>query len=181
MRIVFNTEYMYARMMYGHTAETTNFYASDLNFLSSSYSSKLFFDSRKKCQLSFADSPLIPGYSADTAFFACRGPLQSSGSQLRCAAANTEPLNGSRTWANQAYLNYRYGMERDPTPSQPSVAQSGSLKFGIDRILSTNFDIKAKEASTFRGKTSVKSDSVFLLYYISYAYDLVNIIQYFIM
>nr|XP_023695034.1 H2.0-like homeobox protein isoform X5 [Paramormyrops kingsleyae] len=56
---------MYARMMYGHTAETNNFYSFDLNFLSSSYSSKLFFDSRKKCQLSFADSPLIPGYSAD--------------------------------------------------------------------------------------------------------------------
>nr|XP_023695031.1 H2.0-like homeobox protein isoform X2 [Paramormyrops kingsleyae] len=148
---------MYARMMYGHTAETNNFYSFDLNFLSSSYSSKLFFDSRKKCQLSFADSPLIPGYSAGTALFACRGPLQPSGSQLRCAAANTEPLNGCRTWANQAYLNYRYGMERDPTPSQPSVAQSGSLKFGIDRILSTDFDIKAKEASTFRDTRNASS------------------------
>ncbi|XP_048829919.1 H2.0-like homeobox protein isoform X1 [Brienomyrus brachyistius] len=144
---------MYARMMYGHTAETNNFCASDFNFLSSCYSSKLFFDSRKKCQLSFADTPLIPGYSAGTALFACRGPLQSSGSPLRCATANTEPLN-ARTWANQAYLNYLYGMERDPTPPQPSAAQSTSLKFGIDRILSTDFDIKAKEASTFRDLVS---------------------------
>ncbi|KAL4630551.1 H2.0-like homeobox protein isoform X1 [Arapaima gigas] len=153
-----------------YTAGLSPFYASNLSLWSAYCSGGFALDSMKKPSfciadiLHVADAENMSGSSAIMAHLGPRAQVHSSGSPLRPSPVAPEPpVFGSRVSAASPY--HRHGIHvtsvsrvTGGSPQAPAPS-SKDLKFGIDRILSSDFDPKAKETSTLRDLTSIVSSN----------------------
>nr|XP_023695141.1 H2.0-like homeobox protein isoform X2 [Paramormyrops kingsleyae] len=144
-----------------YTAGLNPFYASNFSLWSAYCSSGFSLDSMKKPSFCIADilhvgdAENISGSSAVMAHMGPRAPVHASGSPLRPSPVTQEPcVFGSRVSSASPY--HRHGLHLTSvsrvtlnSPQAPAPS-SKDLKFGIDRILSTDFDPKAKETSSLR-------------------------------
>ncbi|XP_036406005.1 H2.0-like homeobox protein isoform X1 [Megalops cyprinoides] len=153
-----------------YTTGLNPFYPSNFSLWSAYCSSGFALDSMKKPSFCIADilhvgdAENIPGSSTLMAHLGPRAPVHSSGSPLRPSPVAPEPsVFGSRMSPASPY--HRHGIHltsvsRVTLNSQQAPAPSSKdLKFGIDRILSTDFDPKSKETSTLRDLTSIVSSN----------------------
>ncbi|KAG7460768.1 hypothetical protein MATL_G00202300 [Megalops atlanticus] len=153
-----------------YTTGLNPFYPSNFSLWSAYCSSGFALDSMKKPSFCIADilhvgdAENIPGSSTLMAHLGPRAPVHSSGSPLRPSPVAPEPsVFGSRMSPASPY--HRHGIHltsvsRVTLNSQQAPAPSSKdLKFGIDRILSTDFDPKTKETSTLRDLTSIVSSN----------------------
>ncbi|XP_029966308.1 H2.0-like homeobox protein isoform X1 [Salarias fasciatus] len=161
-----------------YTAGLNPFYASNFSLWSAYCAGGFAVDTMKKPSFCIADilqagdAENIPGSSALMVHMghhhhhhhhrAQQG--HSGGSPLRPAPVAPEPsLYGARMSPASAY--HRHGLQltsvsRTAFSSQQAPPPSSKdLKFGIDRILSTDFDPKCKEKSSLRDLTSIVSSS----------------------
>ncbi|XP_064196920.1 H2.0-like homeobox protein isoform X2 [Anguilla rostrata] len=149
-----------------YTTGLNPFYPSNFSLWSAYCSSGFALDSMKKPSFCIADilhvgdAENIPGSSALMAHLGPRAPVHASGSPLRPSPVAPEAcVFGSRVSPASPY--HRHGIHltsvsRVTLNSQQAPAPSSKdLKFGIDRILSTDFDPKSKETSTLRGPYAV--------------------------
>ncbi|XP_067098100.1 H2.0-like homeobox protein isoform X2 [Osmerus mordax] len=149
-----------------YTAGLNPFYASNFSLWSAYCTGGFAVDTMKKPSFCIADilqvgdTENIPGSSALMAHMGHRSQVQSSGSPLRPSPVAPEPsLYGARV--NPASPYHRHGihltsLSRTALSSQQAPPPSSKdLKFGIDRILSTDFDIKMKETTSLRGPYAV--------------------------
>ncbi|KAL2081964.1 hypothetical protein ACEWY4_021782 [Coilia grayii] len=149
-----------------YTAGLNPFYASNFSLWSAYCSGGFAMDTMKKPSFCIADilhigdADSLPGSSALMAHVAPRSQIHSSGSPLRPSPVAAEAaVFGSR--GNPASPYHRHGIHltavsRTTLNSQQAPPPSSKdLKFGIDRILSTDFDPKVKEASSLRGPYAV--------------------------
>ncbi|XP_061099407.1 H2.0-like homeobox protein isoform X2 [Conger conger] len=149
-----------------YTTGLNPFYPSNFSLWSAYCSSGFALDSMKKPSFCIADilhvgdAENIHGSSALMAHLGPRGPVHASGSPLRPSPVSPDPsVFGSRVSPGSPY--HRHGIHltsvsRVTLNSQQAPAPSSKdLKFGIDRILSTDFDQKSKETSTLRGPYAV--------------------------
>ncbi|XP_029966309.1 H2.0-like homeobox protein isoform X2 [Salarias fasciatus] len=157
-----------------YTAGLNPFYASNFSLWSAYCAGGFAVDTMKKPSFCIADilqagdAENIPGSSALMVHMghhhhhhhhrAQQG--HSGGSPLRPAPVAPEPsLYGARMSPASAY--HRHGLQltsvsRTAFSSQQAPPPSSKdLKFGIDRILSTDFDPKCKEKSSLRGPYAV--------------------------
>ncbi|XP_061099406.1 H2.0-like homeobox protein isoform X1 [Conger conger] len=153
-----------------YTTGLNPFYPSNFSLWSAYCSSGFALDSMKKPSFCIADilhvgdAENIHGSSALMAHLGPRGPVHASGSPLRPSPVSPDPsVFGSRVSPGSPY--HRHGIHltsvsRVTLNSQQAPAPSSKdLKFGIDRILSTDFDQKSKETSTLRDLTSIVSSN----------------------
>ncbi|XP_046877606.1 H2.0-like homeobox protein isoform X1 [Hypomesus transpacificus] len=153
-----------------YTAGLNPFYASNFSLWSAYCTGGFAVDTMKKPSFCIADilqvgdTENIPGSSALMAHIGHRAQVQSSGSPLRPSPVAPEPsLYGARV--NPASPYHRHGihltsLSRTALSSQQAPPPSSKdLKFGIDRILSTDFDIKMKETTSLRDLTSIVSSN----------------------
>lgn len=149
-----------------YTAGLNPFYASNFSLWSAYCAGGFAVDTMKKPSFCIADIlqvgdvENIPGSSALMAHIGHRAQVQSSGSPLRPSPVAPEPsVFGARV--NPASPYHRHGihltsLSRTALNSQQAPPPSSKdLKFGIDRILSTDFDTKTKETSSLRGPYAV--------------------------
>ncbi|XP_067844429.1 H2.0-like homeobox protein isoform X1 [Heptranchias perlo] len=162
-----------------YTTGLAPYYASNFS-LWSAYCSNGFLDSVKKPSFCIADilhlsdtenmpaapSPL-PGSSAVVAHLSGPHAMQTSSSPLRPTPVAPEHVGGFTQRLSPASPYHRVpaictsssarihpgSMQQLPAPS------SKDLKFGIDRILSTDFDFKIKDCSSLRDLTSLMGTS----------------------
>ncbi|XP_048842090.1 H2.0-like homeobox protein isoform X1 [Brienomyrus brachyistius] len=151
-----------------YTTGLNPFYASNFSLWSAYCSSGFSLDSMKKPSFCIADilhvgdAENISGSSAIMAHMGPRAPVHASGSPLRPSPVTQEPsVFSSRVSSASPY--HRHGLHLTSvsrvtlnSPQAPAPS-SKDLKFGIDRILSTDFDPKAKETSSLRDLTSIVS------------------------
>ncbi|XP_048842092.1 H2.0-like homeobox protein isoform X3 [Brienomyrus brachyistius] len=149
-----------------YTTGLNPFYASNFSLWSAYCSSGFSLDSMKKPSFCIADilhvgdAENISGSSAIMAHMGPRAPVHASGSPLRPSPVTQEPsVFSSRVSSASPY--HRHGLHLTSvsrvtlnSPQAPAPS-SKDLKFGIDRILSTDFDPKAKETSSLRGPYAV--------------------------
>lgn len=153
-----------------YTAGLNPFYASNFSLWSAYCAGGFAVDTMKKPSFCIADIlqvgdvENIPGSSALMAHIGHRAQVQSSGSPLRPSPVAPEPsVFGARV--NPASPYHRHGihltsLSRTALNSQQAPPPSSKdLKFGIDRILSTDFDTKTKETSSLRDLTSIVSSN----------------------
>lgn len=107
--------------------------------------------------LHFGDNESVAGSSALVTPLGARAQVHSTASPLRPSAlAPDASVFGGRVNATSAF--HRHGIHLTSvartTFFSQSVPQLSSkdLKFGIDRILSADFEPKSKESSSLRGK-----------------------------
>ncbi|XP_036438149.1 H2.0-like homeobox protein isoform X2 [Colossoma macropomum] len=149
-----------------YTTGLNPFYASNFSLWSAYCSGGFAMDTMKKPSFCIADilhvgdAENIPGSSALMAHMGARAQVHSSGSPLRPAPLAPEAaVFGARVNTAPAY--HRHGLHltsvaRTALNSQSAPPPSSKdLKFGIDRILSTEFEPKSKESSSLRGPYAV--------------------------
>ncbi|XP_063078370.1 H2.0-like homeobox protein isoform X2 [Engraulis encrasicolus] len=152
-----------------YTAGLNPFYASNFSLWSAYCSGGFAMDNMKKPSFCIADilhigdADGLPGSSALMAHVAPRSQIHSSGSPLRPSPVAAAEATVFGTRGNPASPYHRHGIHltavsRTTLNSQQAPPPSSKdLKFGIDRILSTDFDPKVKEASSLRDLTSIVS------------------------
>ncbi|KAM8846584.1 H2.0-like homeobox protein isoform 2-T2 [Synchiropus picturatus] len=146
-----------------YTAGLSPFYASNLSLWSAYCSGGFSVDSMKKPSFCIADilhpagdSENLPGPAALMVHMA---PHRGPGSPLRPAPLPPEAAvyGGARVAPGAAY--HRHGLQPSSRTAfnsqQVPATSSKDLKFGIDRILSSDFDPKSKERSSLRGPYAV--------------------------
>ncbi|XP_056150722.1 H2.0-like homeobox protein isoform X2 [Lampris incognitus] len=151
-----------------YTTGLNPFYASNFSLWSAYCAGGFAVDTIKKPSFCIADilqagdAENIPGSSALMVHMGHRPQALSGGSPLRPAPVAPEAaVFGGRV--NPAASPYhRHGLHLTTVPrtftgtsQQAPPPTSKDLKFGIDRILSTDFDPKIKEASSLRGPYAV--------------------------
>ncbi|XP_076128931.1 H2.0-like homeobox protein isoform X2 [Alosa pseudoharengus] len=149
-----------------YTAGLNPFYASNFSLWSAYCSGGFAMDTMKKPSFCIADilhvgdTDSLPGSSALMAHVGPRTQIHSSGSPLRPSPVAPEAtVFGARGSPASPY--HRHGIHltavsRTTLNSQQAPPPSSKdLKFGIDRILSTDFDPKVKEMSSLRGPYAV--------------------------
>ncbi|XP_006009043.1 H2.0-like homeobox protein isoform X1 [Latimeria chalumnae] len=156
-----------------YTTGIAPFYASNFSLWSAYCSSGFPLDTVKKPSFCIADilhvgeSENIPGSSAIIAHMGPHHQLQTAGSPLRptpvapeLPAGFTPGMSsvsayqrhpGISVTSSSARMHMNGAVQQAPAPS------SKDLKFGIDRILSSEFDPKLKESNTLRDLTSLMS------------------------
>ncbi|XP_006009044.1 H2.0-like homeobox protein isoform X2 [Latimeria chalumnae] len=154
-----------------YTTGIAPFYASNFSLWSAYCSSGFPLDTVKKPSFCIADilhvgeSENIPGSSAIIAHMGPHHQLQTAGSPLRptpvapeLPAGFTPGMSsvsayqrhpGISVTSSSARMHMNGAVQQAPAPS------SKDLKFGIDRILSSEFDPKLKESNTLRGPYAV--------------------------
>ncbi|XP_062407419.1 H2.0-like homeobox protein isoform X1 [Sardina pilchardus] len=153
-----------------YTAGLNPFYASNFSLWSAYCSGGFAMDTMKKPSFCIADilhvgdADGLPGSSALMAHVGPRTQIHSSGSPLRPSPVAPEAaIFGARGSPASPY--HRHGIHltavsRTTLNSQQAPPPSSKdLKFGIDRILSTDFDPKVKEMSSLRDLTSIVSSN----------------------
>ncbi|XP_056150721.1 H2.0-like homeobox protein isoform X1 [Lampris incognitus] len=155
-----------------YTTGLNPFYASNFSLWSAYCAGGFAVDTIKKPSFCIADilqagdAENIPGSSALMVHMGHRPQALSGGSPLRPAPVAPEAaVFGGRV--NPAASPYhRHGLHLTTVPrtftgtsQQAPPPTSKDLKFGIDRILSTDFDPKIKEASSLRDLTSIVSSN----------------------
>lgn len=147
-----------------YTAGLNPFYASNFSLWSAYCAGGFAVDTMKKPSFCIADilqagdAENIPGSSALMVHMGHhRAHGHSGSSPLRPSPVAPEPsVFGARVTPASPY--HRHGLQltsvsRTTFNSQQAPPPSSKdLKFGIDRILSTDFDQKSKEASSLRGE-----------------------------
>ncbi|XP_071775198.2 H2.0-like homeobox protein isoform X2 [Centroberyx gerrardi] len=151
-----------------YTAGLNPFYASNFSLWSAYCAGGFAVDTMKKPSFCIADilqagdAENIPGSSALMVHMGHHRAAQghSGSSPLRPSPVAPEPsVFGARVTAASPY--HRHGLQltsvsRTTFNSQQAPPPSSKdLKFGIDRILSTDFDQKHKETSSLRGPYAV--------------------------
>ncbi|XP_029903172.1 H2.0-like homeobox protein isoform X2 [Myripristis murdjan] len=150
-----------------YTAGLNPFYASNFSLWSAYCAGGFAVDTMKKPSFCIADilqagdAENIPGSSALMVHMGHhRAHGHSGSSPLRPSPVAPEPsVFGARVTPASPY--HRHGLQltsvsRTTFNSQQAPPPSSKdLKFGIDRILSTDFDQKSKEASSLRGPYAV--------------------------
>lgn len=149
-----------------YTAGLNPFYASNFSLWSAYCAGGFAVDTMKKPSFCIADIlqagdlENIPGSSALMVHMGHHRSQQghSGGSPLRPSPVAPEPsVYGPRMSPGSPY--HRHGLQltsvsRTPYNSQQAPPPtSKDLKFGIDRILSTDFDPKGREKSSLRGES----------------------------
>ncbi|XP_016098305.1 H2.0-like homeobox protein isoform X1 [Sinocyclocheilus grahami] len=142
-----------------YTAGLNPFYASNFSLWTAYCSGGFGVDSMKKPSFCIADilhvgdAENIPGSSSLMAHIGARAQLHSSGSPLRPSpvtpSASAYHRHGIHL-TSRAAINAQYA----PPPS------SKDLKFGIDRILSTDFEPRGNESPSLRDLTSIVSPNL---------------------
>ncbi|XP_041105265.1 H2.0-like homeobox protein isoform X2 [Polyodon spathula] len=155
-------------MMY--TTGLNPFYASNFSLWSAYCSSGFALDSVKKPSFCIADilhvgdSENLPGSSALVAHLGPRHQLQPSRSPLRPSPVAPESSVFSSRMSPASPYHRHPGLQGAPSISrvqlngssqQAPAPSSKDLKFGIDRILSSEFDPKVKECTAVRGPYAV--------------------------
>ncbi|XP_071393337.1 H2.0-like homeobox protein isoform X1 [Centroberyx affinis] len=155
-----------------YTAGLNPFYASNFSLWSAYCAGGFAVDTMKKPSFCIADilqagdAENIPGSSALMVHMGHHRAAQghSGSSPLRPSPVAPEPsVFGARVTAASPY--HRHGLQltsvsRTTFNSQQAPPPSSKdLKFGIDRILSTDFDQKHKETSSLRDLTSIVSSN----------------------
>uniref|UniRef100_A0A3B5RCZ9 H2.0-like homeobox protein n=1 Tax=Xiphophorus maculatus TaxID=8083 RepID=A0A3B5RCZ9_XIPMA len=150
-----------------YTAGLNPFYASNFSLWSAYCAGGFAVDTIKKPSFCIADilqagdAENIPGSSA----LMRAQQAHSGGSPLRPAPVAPEPSSVFGARLSPASPYNRHGLQlttvsRTPFNSQQAPPPSSKdLKFGIDRILSTDFDPKCKEKSSLRDLTSIVSSN----------------------
>lgn len=144
-----------------YAAGLNPFYASNFSLWSAYCAGGFAVDSLKKPSFCIADilqAGDADNISGSSALMVHMGHHRhTGGSPLRPAPVAPEPpVYGSRLSPASPY--HRHGLQltsvsRTAYSSQQAPPPSSKdLKFGIDRILSTDFDPKVKEKSSLRGK-----------------------------
>ncbi|XP_076844291.1 H2.0-like homeobox protein isoform X2 [Brachyhypopomus gauderio] len=149
-----------------YTTGLNPFYASNFSLWSAYCSGGFAMDTMKKPSFCIADilhvgdAENIPGSSALLAQMGARAQVHSSGSPLRPSPLGPD-ASGFGARVNGASAYHRHGIHLTSvartalhSPSAPPPS-SKDLKFGIDRILSTEFEPKSKESSSLRGPYAV--------------------------
>ncbi|XP_055041628.1 H2.0-like homeobox protein isoform X3 [Paramisgurnus dabryanus] len=146
-----------------YTTGLNPFYASNFSLWTAYCSGGFGVDTMKKPSFCIADilhvgdAENIPGSSALMAHIGARGQVHSSGSPLRPSPVAPD----ARLHPASAY--HRHGIHLTSVSRAALNAQSApppsskDLKFGIDRILSTDFEPKGKECTSLRGPYAVLS------------------------
>uniref|UniRef100_A0A3Q3VJM7 H2.0-like homeobox protein n=1 Tax=Mola mola TaxID=94237 RepID=A0A3Q3VJM7_MOLML len=157
-----------------YTAGLNPFYASNFSLWSAYCAGGFAVDTMKKPSFCIADilqagdAENIPGSSA---LMVHMGPhhhraqlAHSGGSPLLPSPVAPEPsVYGARMSPTSRY--HRHGLQMTSvsrtafSPQQAPPPSSKDLKFGIDRILSTDFDPKGREKSSLRDLTSIVSSN----------------------
>ncbi|XP_023830079.1 H2.0-like homeobox protein isoform X2 [Oncorhynchus tshawytscha] len=145
-----------------YTAGLNPFYASNFSLWSAYCAGGFAMDTMKKPSFCIADilqvgdAENIPGSSALMTHMGHRSQVHASGSPLRPSPVGPEQsIYGGRVNPGSPY--HRHGIHltsvsRTSLSSQQAPPPSSKdLKFGIDRILSTDFDPKTKDISSLRG------------------------------
>ncbi|KAF3850039.1 hypothetical protein F7725_019758 [Dissostichus mawsoni] len=154
-----------------YTAGLNPFYASNFSLWSAYCAGGFAVDTMKKPSFCIADilqagdAENIPGSSALMVHMGHHHHRAQHGSSpLRPSPVGPEPsVYGARVSPGSPY--HRHGLQltsvsRTPFNSQQSPPPSSKdLKFGIDRILSTDFDHKGREKSSLRDLTSIVSSN----------------------
>lgn len=145
-----------------YTTGLNPFYASNFSLWTAYCSGGFGVDSMKKPSFCIADilhvgdAENIPGSSSLMAHIGAR----ASGSPLRPSPVTPD----ARLHPASAY--HRHGIHLTSAsrgamhPQSAPPPSSKDLKFGIDRILSTDFEPKAKESPSLRGKTVKHSSRI---------------------
>ncbi|KAM6954122.1 H2.0-like homeobox protein isoform 2-T2 [Aplochiton taeniatus] len=149
-----------------YTAGLNPFYASNFSIWSAYCAGGFAMDTMKKSSFCIADilqvgdAENISGSSALMAHMGHRAQAHSSSSPLRPSPiAAEQSVFGARV--NQTSPYHRHGIHLTSVSRtalnshQAPPPSSKDLKFGIDRILSTDFDSKLKEMSSIRGPYAV--------------------------
>lgn len=150
-----------------YTAGLNPLYASNFSLWSAYCSGGFAMDTVKKPSfciadiLHFGDNENVAGSSALVTHMGARAQVHSTASPLRPSPlAPDASVFGGRVNAASAY--HRHGIHLTSVARTTFFSQSvpplssKDLKFGIDRILSTDFEPKSKESSSLRGKYQVK-------------------------
>ncbi|XP_045917293.1 H2.0-like homeobox protein isoform X1 [Micropterus dolomieu] len=153
-----------------YTAGLNPFYASNFSLWSAYCAGGFAVDTMKKPSFCIADilqagdAENIPGSSALMVHMGHHHRAHSGSSPLRPSPVAPEPsVYGTRVSPASPY--HRHGLQltsvsRTAFNSQQAPPPSSKdLKFGIDRILSTDFDPKGKEKSSLRDLTSIVSSN----------------------
>lgn len=137
-----------------YTAGLNPFYASNFSLWTAYCSGGFGVDSMKKPSFCIADilhvgdAENIHGSSSLMAHIGARAQGYSSGSPLRPSPVTP---SASAYHRHGIHLTSRAAINAQSAPP----LSSKDLKFGIDRILSTDFEPKGKESLSLRGKTHV--------------------------
>ncbi|MBN3315979.1 HLX protein, partial [Atractosteus spatula] len=157
-----------------YTTGLNPFYPSNFSLWSAYCSSGFPLDSVKKPSFCIADilhvgdAENIPGSSAIVAHLGPHSHVHSSGSPLRPSPLAPETSVFSPRVSPASSFHRHHGIhgashgsrvQLNCSPQQAPAPASKDLKFGIDRILSTEFDPKAKECTTLRDLTSIISSN----------------------
>ncbi|XP_051953990.1 H2.0-like homeobox protein isoform X1 [Xyrauchen texanus] len=151
-----------------YTTGLNPFYASNFSLWTAYCSGGFAVDTMKKPSFCIADilhvgeAENIPGSSAIMAHIGARAQVHSSGSPLRPSPVTPDasPVFSARVTPASAY--HRHGIHLTSVSRAAINAQcapplsSKDLKFGIDRILSADFEPNAKE-TLLRDLTSIVS------------------------
>ncbi|KTG33474.1 hypothetical protein cypCar_00043059 [Cyprinus carpio] len=139
-----------------YTAGLNPFYASNFSLWTAYCSGGFGVDSMKKPSFCIADilhvgdAENIPGSSSLMAHIGARAQGYSSGSPLRPSPVTP---SASAYHRHGIHLTSRAAINAQSAPP----LSSKDLKFGIDRILSTDFEPKGKESLSLRDLTSIVS------------------------
>ncbi|XP_053503028.1 H2.0-like homeobox protein isoform X2 [Ictalurus furcatus] len=149
-----------------YTAGLNPLYASNFSLWSAYCSGGFAMDTVKKPSfciadiLHFGDNENVAGSSALVTHMGARAQVHSTASPLRPSPlAPDTSVFGGRVNAASAY--HRHGIHLTSVARTTFFSQSvpplssKDLKFGIDRILSTDFEPKSKESSSLRGPYAV--------------------------
>ncbi|XP_010876699.2 H2.0-like homeobox protein isoform X2 [Esox lucius] len=149
-----------------YTAGLNPFYASNFSLWSAYCAGGFAVDTTKKPSFCIADilqvgdAENIPGSSALMAHMGHRSQVHSSGSPLRPSPLGPEQsVYSGRLNPGSPYQRHGIHVTSVSRTSlntqQAPPPSSKDLKFGIDRILSSDFDPKTKEISSLRGPYAV--------------------------
>ncbi|XP_060763456.1 H2.0-like homeobox protein isoform X2 [Neoarius graeffei] len=149
-----------------YTTGLNPLYASNFSLWSAYCSGGFAMDTVKKPSfciadiLHFGDNETVAGSSALVTHMGARAQVHSTASPLRPSPlAPDASVFGGRVNAASAY--HRHGIHLTSVARTTFFSQSvpplssKDLKFGIDRILSTEFEPKSKESSSLRGPYAV--------------------------
>ncbi|XP_016317124.1 H2.0-like homeobox protein isoform X2 [Sinocyclocheilus anshuiensis] len=139
-----------------YTAGLNPFYASNFSLWTAYCSGGFGVDSMKKPSFCIADilhvgdAENIPGSSSLMAHIGARAQVHSSGSPLRPSPVTP---SASAYHSHGIHLTSRAAINAQYAPP----LSSKDLKFGIDRILSTDFEPRGNESPSLRGPYAVLS------------------------
>ncbi|NP_001418073.1 H2.0-like homeobox protein isoform 1 [Danio rerio] len=139
-----------------YTTGLNPFYASNFSLWTAYCSAGFAVDSMKKPSFCIADilhvgdAENIQGSSSLMAHIGARAQVHSSGSPLRPSPVTPDARLHPAYLRHGIHLTSRAAINAPPPTSK-------DLKFGIDRILSTDFEPKSKESPSLRDLTSIVS------------------------